>query len=109
MAKCERRGCRHEAKVNVNGSHCSWSCVDEQIGEERERDAIVADLRRFARGLEGTRSGRDIADLAKLGKVYQYGSPQFCNHANEVPGYCPCAVDCYCWSPEGACSKGIPR
>lgn len=29
-------------------------------------------------------------------RVEPKGSPMLCNHANEVPHFCPCGADCYC-------------
>jgi len=32
------------------------------------------------------------------------GSPLFCEHANEVPGQCPCVENCYCRQDGNTCS-----
>lgn len=35
-------------------------------------------------------------DQPSTGRESRYGSPVFCEHANEVPGRCPCEPLCYC-------------
>lgn len=38
-----------------------------------------------------------------------YMSAGFCEHANEVPGRCPCPPACYCKQPGLTCGKNVPK